>query len=187
MLASLVQTQGAVQPLLCLKLELWHSSGLSAEDQALLEECKALQTLSLRGCGLQSLEHFPALPSLLCLDLNYNHISGGLEALSPLLSLASLSLAGNPLYSPAQLAPLASLPRLTSLDISTCPLTETQNYRKAVRELLPGLEDSASLSEDSDSLDEDETEQAELEQMLETDESCLLEASDSEEDEDLSL
>jgi len=184
MLASLVQAQGGQQSL---RLDLWRSTGFSAEDQTLLEGCIALQTLSMRGCGLRSLERFPALPNLLCLDLNYNQISGGLEALVPLRCLVSLSLAGNPLHSPALLAPLAALPRLTSLDLSACPLTQLQSYRKEVRDLLPALEDSASISEDSDSLDEDESEQVELEQMLETEENCLLEASDSEEDEDLSL
>lgn len=188
MITSLVQTQASVQqPLLRLQLELWRGSELSTEDQAVLETCRALQSLSLRGCGLQSLKHFPALPTLLCLDLNYNSISGGLEALTPLSSLTSLSLAGNLLSSPAQLAPLAVLPYLSSLDLAACPLTQLQDYRKAVREVLPGLEDSVSLSEDSDSYDEDEMEQAELEQMLETEDSCLLEATDSEEEEDLSF
>lgn len=128
-----------------LLLEGWRGSELSAADQALLETFTALQFLSLSGCGLKSLVRFPALPSLLKLDLNDNKVAGGLELLAVAPKLVTLNLAGNQVKSIEDLKPLVidtqtALPQLAALDLYGCPVTTMPGYREAVLQALPALE-----------------------------------------------
>ena len=46
-----------------------------------LEKFTNLKTLTLNGCGLTTLEGFPTLPKLTCLELSDNQLSGTLEEL----------------------------------------------------------------------------------------------------------
>ena len=95
--------------------------GQQPEDvtELVLDTCKAtrvigldkfvkLKTLTLNGCGLTTLEGFPALTNLLRLELSDNNLSDGLEALQEacLINLKTLSLAGNKFSSLEQLEPL---------------------------------------------------------------------------------
>jgi hypothetical protein len=57
-----------------------------------LDKCVLLQELSLIGCGITSLEGFPALPALRKLWLSDNRISSGLDNLADLDNLVELSL-----------------------------------------------------------------------------------------------
>ena len=68
-----------------------------------------------------------------------NPISGGLEALCRCSKLASLNLSGNKLSTIADLAPLASLENLSHLELGSCDLVSSENYRKEVFALLPQL------------------------------------------------
>lgn len=129
-----------------------------------LEKFTNLRTLTLNGCGLTTLEGFPQLPQLVRLELSDNNLSDGLEALQDacLVNLKSLSLAGNkfstleslePLVRPTQIShphivspwqtlqtfSQGSLPNLRDLDLFNCAVTQTDDYRKGLFELLPNL------------------------------------------------
>ncbi|CAI4230121.1 unnamed protein product [Auanema sp. JU1783] len=62
----------------------------------LTDELVNLQTLSLIGCELESLEGIPSLPNLTNLDVSNNNLAGGLEILAKNCpSLVHLNLANN--------------------------------------------------------------------------------------------
>ena len=73
-----------------------------------LEKFSNLKSLTLNGCGLATLEGFPALPELRRLELSDNMLSDGLEQLqdAALFQLRSLSLAGNKFSTLEDLEPL---------------------------------------------------------------------------------
>ena len=99
-----------------------HQIGQTAPEsvaELVLDTCKAtkitgldkfvnLRMLMLNGCGITTLEGFPTLSRLTRLELADNQLSDGLEMLQDagLLSLKSLSLAGNKFSSLEQLEPL---------------------------------------------------------------------------------
>ena len=87
-------------------LDEWRGAELTQSDKSLLESFPSLQFLSMNNCGLRSLSNFPALPNLIKLELNDNRIAGGLEKLAGLKGLMQLNLAGNPLKTLEDLAPL---------------------------------------------------------------------------------
>merc|ERR1719498_73347 len=102
-------------------------AGRSAEEveELILDTCKAtkiegldkftnLKMLTLNGCGLTTLDGFPALPKLRGLELSDNQLADGLEFLqdSGLFELRRLSLAGNRFATLDSLAPLDCLPAL---------------------------------------------------------------------------
>jgi Leucine-rich repeat (LRR) protein len=89
---------------------------LSATIQG-LEKCVKLQELSLIGCGITSLEGFPALPALRKLWLSDNRIAGALDNLADLDNLVELSLGGNRVASLDELKPITvGLCRLNQVD-----------------------------------------------------------------------
>lgn len=106
-----------------------------------LSDFTNLETLSLNNVGLSSLENFPSLPKLKRLELSDNKISGGLDALQDagLFSLRVLNLSGNRIQSLDDLEPLGSLPNLKQLDLFNCAVTEADNYRDSVFEMIPAL------------------------------------------------
>ena len=128
-----------------------------------------LKVLLLNGCGLTTLEDFPQLPKLKCLELSDNKLSDGLEFLqnSALFELRRLSLANNKFATIDDLIPLQSLPALRDLDLFSCPVTSEADYRKAVFEMLPELKylDGSDRNEkekdDDDDDDDDDDEEDE--------------------------
>lgn len=92
--------------------------------ELVLDTCKAtkvsgldkfvkLRTLTLNSCGLTTLEGFPQLSFLTKLELNDNNLQDGLDVLEGacLISLKSLSLAGNKFSTLESLEPLVRLAR----------------------------------------------------------------------------
>ena len=139
-----------------------------------------LRSLSLNCCKLGSLQSFPALPNLRCLELADNQLTGNLEPLygASLLSLRELNLADN-LIENLGLASLSRLPSLRRLDLSNNPAASAANYRETLMAgLLPCLlvldgrdaDGNEVGCDDSDSGGDDEAEEhdalaAELEGM----------------------
>lgn len=159
-------------------LDKWRGSSILDSDKVLLESFSSLETLSLTGCGLKSVENFPVLLNLVKLELCDNKIKGSLKALSYLHSLTMLSLAGNQISSLEQLQEIAGLKNLASLDLYGCPVTLANDYSEKVFEMFSGLSvldgmdkngDEVSLDEEDDDEDDDE-EDEDLEDFIEVDE-----------------
>lgn len=123
-----------------------------------------LEELSLSGCHIRSLAGFPALDVLDRLELADNNISQGLSALLKCSSLTKLTLSNNKIRDLAQLEPLKGLTLLRSLQLSDCPIADTDEYPDNVFELLihvtyidqadkDGMEEPSDDEDDSD--DED--------------------------------
>jgi len=130
-----------------------------------LEKFSNLKSLTLNGCGLTTLDGFPTLPELRRLELSDNNISEGLEALqdAALFQLKSLSLAGNKFATLEDLDPLSSLPNLRDLDLFNCPVTDVENYRQGLFDIMPNLKyldgfdvDDNEKEEDDEDEDEDD-------------------------------
>ena len=113
------------------------------------------------------------------LELSDNLISEGRECLqdSSLVLLRSLSLANNKIATLDALEPLGSLPNLRDLDLFNCAVTETDNYRTEVFNMLPVLKYL-------DGFDIDDNEKEDEEDDDDGDESDLLNSEDGEEDYD---
>lgn len=128
-----------------------------------LEKFSNLKSLTLNGCGLTTLDGFPTLPELRRLELSDNNISEGLEALqdAALFQLKSLSLAGNKFATLEDLDPLSSLPNLRDLDLFNCPVTEVENYRQGLFEIMPNLKHLDGFDADDNEKEEDDEDEDE--------------------------
>jgi acidic leucine-rich nuclear phosphoprotein 32 family protein A/C/D len=116
--------------------------GCKATKVTGLEKFSSLTTLTLNGCGLTTLEDFPTLQHLKKLELADNQLADGcLDELqnAGLFLLTKLSLAGNRFGSLDALEPLQSLPMLRDLDLFNCPVTEVDDYRRGIFDMLPEL------------------------------------------------
>lgn len=133
-----------------IKLELRHRDPIEIKElildnskatniEGLSNEYRNLRQLSLVNVGLVSLKNFPSLPSLEKLDLSDNRISCGLENLKSCPKLNQLFLTNNKLRSLNELKALSHLQYLETLDLSNCQLSESENYRRKVFEMIPNL------------------------------------------------
>ena len=113
-------------------LDKWRGTKISEQEKGLLETFFNLETLSLIGCGLKTLENFPNLPNLLKLELCDNKLKGSLKSLKTLSSLTMLSLAGNQISSLEDLQDIVSLANIASLDLYGCPVTNIPDYSAKV-------------------------------------------------------
>ncbi|PNH09278.1 Acidic leucine-rich nuclear phosphoprotein 32-related protein [Tetrabaena socialis] len=120
-----------------------------------------VQSLSLCGLGLTSLEGFPKLPKLARLTLSDNRIPGGLQHLvdAGLTSLRTLELANNRIASLEELAPLKALPSLQSLDLDQCPCTKSAEHAAQVFAMLDELKFLDSMDKEGRERDGDEEEE----------------------------
>lgn len=160
-------------------LDAWRGSRLSPEDKERIESFSNLDFLSLTGCGLNSLQNFPYLPSLMKLELSDNHIKDGLENLARLTEIMQLSLAGNQISKLDDLKPLTRFPSLVCLELMGNPVAEMQNYSKSIFGMISSLQilDGRDLKGDEVSMDSNEEEdfgeesEEELADLLDEDES----------------
>ncbi|XP_050463867.1 acidic leucine-rich nuclear phosphoprotein 32 family member A [Cataglyphis hispanica] len=105
----------------------------------LTNEFSALESLSLINVGLTSLKGFPELSSLKKLELSDNRISGGLNLLDSSPKLTHLNLSGNKIKDLDTLQPLKEFKNLKSLDLFNNEVTNMDNYREKVFNLIPSL------------------------------------------------
>ncbi|XP_052096492.1 acidic leucine-rich nuclear phosphoprotein 32 family member A-like isoform X2 [Mytilus californianus] len=111
----------------------------ASQVEGLNDEFAALESLSLINVGLTSLKGFPNLPNLKKLELSDNRISAGLNNLSGCPNLTHLSLSGNKIKDLGTLEPLKSFANLKSLDLFNCEVTNEEEYKDRVFELLSQL------------------------------------------------
>ena len=154
-----------------------------------LEKCVALEELSMIGCGITTLEGFPALPALRKLELNDNRISGGLEALAGITTLEELNLGGNRIASRDEIKAISALP-LVNLDLVGCPCCEdSDEYRAEIFGMIPTLQVLDGVDAEGEEVlmesegDDDEEEDDELD-AEDDDEDDLDDEEDDEDDED---
>ncbi|KAI7814007.1 acidic leucine-rich nuclear phosphoprotein 32 family member A [Triplophysa rosa] len=108
--------------------------------EGLTDEFEELEFLSTINVGLTSVANLPKLNKLKKLELSDNRISGGLEVLAEKCpNLTHLNLSGNKIKDLSTIEPLKKLESLKSLDLFNCEVTNLNDYRENVFNLLPQL------------------------------------------------
>ncbi|KFW92070.1 Acidic leucine-rich nuclear phosphoprotein 32 family member A, partial [Phalacrocorax carbo] len=108
--------------------------------EGLTDEFEELEFLSTINVGLTSVANLPKLNKLKKLELSDNRISGGLEVLAEKCpNLTHLNLSGNKIKDLGTIEPLKKLENLKSLDLFNCEVTNLNDYRENVFNLLPQL------------------------------------------------
>ncbi|XP_052786815.1 acidic leucine-rich nuclear phosphoprotein 32 family member B-like isoform X2 [Mya arenaria] len=130
----------------------------SQQIEGLTESYSGLESLSIINVGLTTLKGFPKLPNLRKLELSDNRISTGLNNLSGCPSLTHLSLSGNKIKDFEPLEALKDLPNLKSLDLFNCEVTNAEDYREKVFELLSNLKYLDGYDRDDQEAEDDEDE-----------------------------
>ncbi|XP_009955383.1 PREDICTED: acidic leucine-rich nuclear phosphoprotein 32 family member E isoform X3 [Leptosomus discolor] len=120
---------------------------------------------------LTSLAKLPTLSKLRKLELSDNIISGGLEVLAERCpNLTYLNLSGNKIKDLGTVEALQNLKNLKSLDLFNCEITNLEDYRDSIFELLHQItyldgfdqeDNEAPDSEDDDDEDEDDEDEDE--------------------------
>ncbi|XP_006861419.1 PREDICTED: acidic leucine-rich nuclear phosphoprotein 32 family member E isoform X3 [Chrysochloris asiatica] len=160
---------------------------VNGEIEGLNDTFKELEYLSMVNVGLSSLARLPSLNKLRKLELSSNNISGGLEVLAEKCpNLTYLNLSGNKIKDLNTVEALQNLKNLKCLDLFNCEITNLEDYRESIFELLQQItyldgfdqEDNEGSEEDDDE-DGDEEDEDE-----EDDEAGLLEGFEEEEEED---
>uniref|UniRef100_A0A7N5K5J2 Acidic leucine-rich nuclear phosphoprotein 32 family member n=2 Tax=Amniota TaxID=32524 RepID=A0A7N5K5J2_AILME len=179
----------------------------NGEIEGLNDSFKELEFLSMANTELTSLAKLPTLTKLRRLELSDNLISGGLDVLAERCpNLTYLNLSGNKIKDLSTVETLQNLKNLKSLDLFNCEITNLEDYRESVFELLHQItyldgfdqddnEAPDSEEEDDDDGDEEEDEEedkagppGEYEENDEDDEtSDLGEGEEEEEEEEVGL
>ncbi|XP_077295608.1 acidic leucine-rich nuclear phosphoprotein 32 mapmodulin isoform X1 [Arctopsyche grandis] len=105
----------------------------------LTDEYVNLGSLSLINVGLLSLKGFPKLPNLKRLELSDNRICQKLDRLNTSPKLTHLNLSGNKISDIATLEPLKEFKKLKNLDLFNNDVTNVDEYRSKVFNLIPSL------------------------------------------------
>nr|XP_056708881.1 acidic leucine-rich nuclear phosphoprotein 32 family member E [Euleptes europaea] len=143
----------------------------NGEIEGLNDTFKELEFLSMANVELTSLAKLPTLTKLRKLELSDNLILGGLEVLAERCpNLTYLNLSGNKIKDLSTVEALQNLKNLKSLDLFNCEVTNLEDYRESVFELLQQItyldgfdqdDNEAPDSQDEDDEDGDEDEDEE--------------------------
>uniref|UniRef100_A0A1W7RJT1 Acidic leucine-rich nuclear phosphoprotein 32 family member n=1 Tax=Agkistrodon contortrix contortrix TaxID=8713 RepID=A0A1W7RJT1_AGKCO len=135
----------------------------NGEIEGLSDSFKELEFLSMANTELTSLAKLPTLTKLRRLELSDNLISGGLEVLAERCpNLTYLNLSGNKIKDLSTVETLQNLKNLKSLDLFNCEITNLEDYRESVFELLhqitylDGFDQDDNEAPDSEEEDEDD-------------------------------
>ncbi|KAM8921610.1 acidic leucine-rich nuclear phosphoprotein 32 family member E isoform 7-T7 [Pelodytes ibericus] len=138
------------------------------EIEGLSDSYKELEFLSMANVELSSLAKLPKLAKLRKLELSDNSISGGLDVLAERCpNLTYLNLSGNKIKDLSTVEALANLKNLKSLDLFSCEITNSDDYRENIFQRLPQItyldgfdqeDNEAPDSEEEDDEDDDEDE-----------------------------
>ncbi|XP_040508296.1 acidic leucine-rich nuclear phosphoprotein 32 family member E isoform X2 [Gallus gallus] len=109
----------------------------NGEIEGLNDSFKELEFLSMANVQLTSLAKLPTLSKLRKLELSDNIISGGLEVLAERCpNLTYLNLSGNKIKDLGTVEALQNLKNLKSLDLFNCEITNLEDYRDSIFDLL---------------------------------------------------
>nr|XP_033780406.1 acidic leucine-rich nuclear phosphoprotein 32 family member E [Geotrypetes seraphini] len=170
----------------------------NGEIEGLTESFKELEFLSMANVELTSLAKLPTLSKLRKLELSDNSISGGLEILAEKCpNLTYLNLSGNKIKDLSTVEALQNLKNLKSLDLFNCDITNLEDYRESVFDLLSQItfldgfdqEDNEAPDSEEDEEDDDDEDEDEAGPPGEYDEeaSDLGEEEEEEEEEEVGL
>ncbi|CAD7693103.1 acidic leucine-rich nuclear phosphoprotein 32 family member E isoform X1 [Vulpes vulpes] len=144
---------------------------VNGEIEGLNDTFKKLEFLSMANVELSSLARLPSLNKLRKLELSDNIISGGLEVLAEKCpNLTYLNLSGNKIKDLSTVEALQNLKNLKSLDLFNCEITNLEDYRESIFELLQQItyldgfdqeDNEAPDSEEEDDEDGDEDDEEE--------------------------
>ncbi|KAM8921608.1 acidic leucine-rich nuclear phosphoprotein 32 family member E isoform 5-T5 [Pelodytes ibericus] len=110
------------------------------EIEGLSDSYKELEFLSMANVELSSLAKLPKLAKLRKLELSDNSISGGLDVLAERCpNLTYLNLSGNKIKDLSTVEALANLKNLKSLDLFSCEITNSDDYRENIFQRLPQI------------------------------------------------
>lgn len=146
---------------------------VNGEIEGLNDTFKKLEFLSMANVELSSLARLPSLNKLRKLELSDNIISGGLEVLAEKCpNLTYLNLSGNKIKDLSTVEALQNLKNLKSLDLFNCEITNLEDYRESIFELLQQItyldgfdqEDNEAPDTEDDDDDEDGDEEEEEEE-----------------------
>ncbi|KAM5185582.1 acidic leucine-rich nuclear phosphoprotein 32 family member E-like isoform 1-T1 [Callospermophilus lateralis] len=167
---------------------------VNGEIEGLNDTFKELEFLSMANVELSSLDQLPSLNKLRKLELSDNIISGGLEVLAEKCpNLTYLNLSGNKIKDLSTVEALQNLKNLKSLDLFNCEITNLEDYRESIFELLQQItyldgfdqeDNEAPDSEEEDDEDGDEDDGDEEEDEAGPPEGYEEEEEDDEEEED---
>ncbi|XP_067425818.1 acidic leucine-rich nuclear phosphoprotein 32 family member E isoform X2 [Emydura macquarii macquarii] len=158
----------------------------NGEIEGLNESFKELEFLSMANVELTSLARLPTLSKLRKLELSDNIISGGLEVLAEKCpNLTYLNLSGNKIKDLSTVEALQNLKNLKSLDLFNCEITNLEDYRESVFELLHQITYLDGFDqEDNEAPDSEEEEDEEGDEDDDEDEDEAGPPGEYEEDED---
>lgn len=161
---------------------------VNGEIEGLNDTFKELEFLSMANVELSSLAQLPSLNKLRKLELSDNIISGGLEVLAEKCpNLTYLNLSGNKIKDLSTVEALQNLKNLKSLDLFNCEITNLEDYRGSIFELLQqityldGFDQEDNEAPDSE---EDDDEDGDEDDDEEEDEAGPPEGFEEEEDEE---
>lgn len=146
---------------------------VNGETEGLNDTFKKLEFLRMANVELSLLARLPSLNKLRKLELSDNIISGGLEVLAEKCpNLTYLNLSGNKIKDLSTVEALQNLKKLKSLDLFNCEITNLEDYRESIFELLQQItyldgfdqeDNEAPDSEEEDDEDGDEDDEDEEE------------------------
>nr|XP_021586087.2 acidic leucine-rich nuclear phosphoprotein 32 family member E [Ictidomys tridecemlineatus] len=181
-------------PALVTELVLDNCLCVNGEIEGLNDTFKELEFLSMANVELSSLAQLPSLNKLRKLELSDNIISGGLEVLAEKCpNLTYLNLSGNKIKDLSTVEALQNLKNLKSLDLFNCEITNLEDYRESIFELLQQItyldgfdqeDNEAPDSEEEDDEDGDEDDGDEEEDEAGPPEGYEEEEEDDDEEED---
>uniref|UniRef100_A0A8C5KYW2 Acidic leucine-rich nuclear phosphoprotein 32 family member n=1 Tax=Jaculus jaculus TaxID=51337 RepID=A0A8C5KYW2_JACJA len=162
---------------------------VNGEIKSLNDTFKELEFLSMANVELSSLARLHSINKLQKLELSDNIISGGLEVLAEKCpNLTYLNLSGNKIKDLSTVEALQNLKNLRSLDLFNCEITNLEDYRESIFELLQqimyldGFDQEDNEAPDSEEEDEEDGHKDDKDE--EEDEAEEEENEDEDEDED---
>eukprot|EP00088_Acartia_fossae_P034821 TRINITY_DN3578_c0_g1_i3.p1 TRINITY_DN3578_c0_g1~~TRINITY_DN3578_c0_g1_i3.p1 ORF type:complete len:270 (-),score=92.88 TRINITY_DN3578_c0_g1_i3:425-1234(-) len=158
------------------------------EFEGLTSDFVNLNKLSVIKAGLTSFKGFPGkLSNLQKLDVSENRISNGLHHIQDCPSLTHLCLSGNKFKEVTVLEPLKNLDKLTHLELANTPISEGDDYRSQIFNLLPNLKSIDGQDRDGNeaSSSDDENEGGEATEKGESTENGVNDKELEDEEEDL--
>jgi len=112
---------------------------ITKDLQTYMESFSSLQYLAINNCGLDSLENFPKLPSLIRLDLISNNLVDGFSNLKNSKYIQTLFLSANQISYYNSLDSLSFLGNLLQLDLIANPITLKSDYSDEIFKKFPSL------------------------------------------------